>query len=119
MGFLQAVAVYDAGFVGQSVLFPLRAWAYWGRLEGDEVLGGLALTHSPFCATADVGFLVASGMDDEGLSARRRTFGSWCASGMGFCCRSDGGLGSEDKGTRVEAPCVGAKRGLGLCWSRM
>ena len=24
------------------------------------------------------------------------------------------GLGSKDKGTRVEAPCVGAKRGLGL-----
>ena len=86
---------------------------------GDEVLRGLALAHSPFCATADVGSLVASGMDDEGLSARRRTFGSWCASGMGFCCRSDGGLGSEDKGTRVEAPCGGAKRGLGLCWSRV
>ena len=74
---------------------------------GDEVLRGLALTHSPFCATADVGSLVASGMDDEGLSARRRTFGSWYASGMGFCCRSDGGLGSEDKGTRVEALCGG------------
>ena len=58
-------------------------------------------------------------MDDEGLSVRRRTFGSWCASGMGFRCRSNGGLGSEDKGTRVEAPCVGAKRGLGLCWLRV
>ena len=57
-------------------------------------------------------------MNDKGLSVRRRTFGSRCASGMGFCCRSDGGLGSEDKGTGVEAPCVGAKRGLGLCWSR-
>ena len=29
------------------------------------------------------------------------------------------GLGREDKGTRVEAPCVGDKRGLGLCWSRV
>ena len=58
-------------------------------------------------------------MDDEGLNVWRRTFGPWFALGMGFCGRGDDGLRSKDKGTRVEAPCFGAKRGLGLGWSRI
>ena len=58
-------------------------------------------------------------MGDEGLSVRRRTIGPWFASGMGFCGRGDGELRSEDKGTRFEAPCFGARHDLGLCWLRI
>ena len=58
-------------------------------------------------------------MDDEGLSVRRRTFGSWCATGMGFRGHGDGELRSEDEDTRVEAPWFGAKRDLCFCWSRV
>ena len=60
MGFLKAVAMYDAGFVGfRRTLIPFST-AGVGVLVGvsmdDEVLEGLALTLSPFGATADVGF---------------------------------------------------------------
>ena len=58
-------------------------------------------------------------MDDEGWSVPRRTIGPWFASGMDLYGRRDSGLRSKDKGTRVEAPCFGAKRGLGLGWSRI
>jgi hypothetical protein len=60
MGFLQAVAMYDAGFVGfrrtVSPVSSVSVGVLVGVATGDEVLGGLALTHSPVGATADVGF---------------------------------------------------------------
>ena len=123
MGFLKAVAMYDAGFVGSrrtlSPFFHCRRGCVDGHRMDDEVLKGLAMMLSPFVATADVGFLVASAMDHGGLSVRRRRIGPWFASGMGFCGCGDGGLRNKDKGMRVEAPCFGATRGLGLCWSRI
>ena len=66
-GLLQAVAMYDAGFVvfrGTVSPFPLRAWAYWwaylvGVSIDDKVLEGFGrsgVDAFSFGATADVGF---------------------------------------------------------------
>ena len=60
MGFLQAVAMYDAGFLGfRRIVSPFSTAGVGVLVVGsmdDEVLEGLALTLSPFGATADVDF---------------------------------------------------------------
>ena len=61
MGFLKAVAMYDADFVGlRRTISPSFLTAGVGVLVDvsmdDEVLEGLALTRFPLFATADMGF---------------------------------------------------------------